>query len=66
MSFVETVASIAIGFVVSLCAQLWIFPHFGIVVTMQENLQIVGFFTITSVIRSYFVRRFFNSIRTKT
>ena len=66
MSAVETAANILIGFAVSFASQIAIFPIFDIHLSMATNLQLTLFFTIISIIRSYALRRFFNSIRIKT
>ena len=61
-SFVEAVINIASGFVIALLT--WIFivsPVWEIEVTMLDNLLIIGMFTVISIIRSYFWRRFFNA-----
>lgn len=58
-SFIEACASIALGFVISLC--VWVFiikPVYGIEVAFLSNLEITGIFTIFSVARSYAVRRY--------
>jgi hypothetical protein len=65
MSAVETAANILIGFAVSFASQVAFFPLFDIHLSMATNLQLTFFFTVVSVIRSYALRRFFNSIRTK-
>ena len=59
-SLAESLLNIAIGFVVSLVAQLAIFPLFGIYVPLASNLSIGLFFTGVSLVRGYAVRRFFN------
>lgn len=59
-SMVETAASVAIGYVVALLSQLAIFPLFGIHATMTDNLLIGAWFTVISIVRGYYVRRFFN------
>lgn len=59
-SMIETAASVAIGYLVALASQLAIFPLFGIHATMSDNLLIGAWFTVISIIRGYFVRRFFN------
>ena len=59
-SMIETAASVAIGYVVALLSQIVIFPMFGIHATMTDNLLIGAWFTVISIIRGYFVRRFFN------
>ena len=59
-SMAETVASVAIGYVVALLSQLAIFPVFGLQVTLTDNLLIGAWFTVISIVRGYYVRRFFN------
>lgn len=59
-SMIETAASVAIGYLVALASQLAIFPLFGIHATLSDNLLIGAWFTVISIIRGYFVRRFFN------
>lgn len=60
-SLIEAVINVAIGFVVSLLLTAWLLPAYGHHVTWSENLQITGIFTIASIARSYFVRRYFNA-----
>lgn len=62
-SLVETVASVAIGFVVSLLITAWLLPAYGHQVTMQQNIEITAVFTVASVVRGYAVRRFFNQLK---
>jgi len=59
-SMIETATSVAIGYLVALASQLAIFPLFGIYVTLSDNMLIGAWFTVISIIRGYFVRRFFN------
>ena len=66
MSLIETVSSVIIGFIVALISQLGIFPILGIEVTFSENIILGVFFTIVSIIRGYYVRRFFNWIGNKS
>lgn len=63
-SLLEALLGTSIGFAVALAAQLVIFPAFGIITSMETNLSIAGIMTLVSVIRSYFVRRFFNYLHT--
>ncbi len=59
-SFLETAVTIAIGFFVSMAVWQWIAaPLYDIEVTVSQNVGITLIFTISSFIRSYFVRRFF-------
>jgi membrane protein implicated in regulation of membrane protease activity len=59
-SLAETCLSIAIGFLVSLILTAAVLPAYGHAVTLGQNLQITGIFTVASIIRSYLVRRAFN------
>ena len=59
MSLVETLASIAIGFAVSVVITAIVMPAYGHHVTLVDNLQITGIFTVASIIRGYLVRRAF-------
>jgi hypothetical protein len=63
MSFVESCANVAIGYLVALASQLLVFPIYGIHVDLTTNLYIGAWFTVISIIRSYCVRRGFNRIR---
>lgn len=59
MSMVETMVSIAIGFAVSMLITAWVMPWFGFHPSLGQNFQITCVFTVTSIARSYLVRRFF-------
>lgn len=59
-SLSETAASVAIGYLVALVSQLAIFPLFGIQIAMTDNLMIGAWFIVISIVRGYYVRRFFN------
>ena len=59
-SLVEVITGTFIGYMVALASQLWIFPRFGLHPTFEQNLLIGAFFTLVSLVRGYFVRRFFN------
>lgn len=59
MSLVETVASIAIGFVVSFIITAVVMPAYGHSISASDNMQITAIFTVASVIRGYWVRRLF-------
>ena len=65
MSLIETTVSVAIGYIVALLSQIIIFPLFNINVTIGQNLLIGLFFTFTSIVRGYFVRRLFNRLSKK-
>jgi hypothetical protein len=59
-SAVETLANVLVGFGVAIMSQFAIFPMFGIHVSSETHLAIGGWFTITSIVRSYAMRRLFN------
>lgn len=61
-SLLESAANIAVGYGVAVAAQTVIFPLFGIDVPISDNLQIGGLFTLVSLVRSYALRRLFNSL----
>ncbi len=59
-SFVESLTNIFIGYVVAVLSQLLIFPMFGIIIPLGDNLLIGLYFTGISLVRSYVIRRYFN------
>ena len=59
MSLIETCASIAIGFVVSVIITALVMPAYGHDVTLADNIQITLIFTVASIVRGYAVRRLF-------
>lgn len=59
-SWVEVLAGTAAGFLLSLAAQAFIMPWYGIATSYEQDLGIVTFFTGLSILRGYVVRRFFN------
>ena len=59
-SFIESCINILIGYFVALLSQIAVFPLFDIHVSLGDNLLIGFYFTVISLFRSYFVRRFFN------
>ena len=62
-SAIEATANIASGFIVSYCVWLWVIPFFWphLKSSHATNLMIVTLFTITSWLRSYGWRRFFEA-----
>lgn len=59
-SLAETRLSIAIGFVVSVVITALVLPAYGHAVSLGDNIQITGIFTVASIARGYLVRRAFN------
>jgi len=64
-SLTETVTNILIGFIISMSINAWILPLMGFNVTLTQNFIITVTFTVFSIIRSYLLRRMFNSISLK-
>lgn len=62
-SFVESWANIVVGFSINWIANLCILPLFGFRVTGTQAFQIGVFFTVISLVRSYVLRRWFNSLK---
>lgn len=62
-SFVETVTSTAIGFVVSLVLTAVVMPSFGYPTTWAHDFWITSIFTVASIARGYCVRRMFEAWR---
>ena len=59
-SLIEAGINTLIGYVVSVIAQVIMFPKFGIYVSLSTNMWIVFWFTVISLVRSYVIRRWFN------
>jgi hypothetical protein len=63
MSLVEVTTNIALGFLLALLTQYAVFPLFGLVVSLTNNLVIGAVFTAVSLVRSFTLRRLFEAIR---
>ncbi len=61
-SFVEAILNTAIGFIISMAANMIVLPWFGFKVSMTQAFNIGVIFTFISIIRSYILRRLFNRI----
>ena len=60
-SLIESLTSTTIGIIIGIVLNLTILPIFGYPVSLSDSLWISVIFTAVSVIRSYAVRRIFNS-----
>lgn len=60
-SLIESIVNILIGYFTALFSQFLIFPLFNINIPLSDNLLIGLYFTIISLIRSYLVRRYFDT-----
>ena len=65
MSLAESLANVLVGYGVAVLTQLVVFPLFGLVVTVTENLLIGLIFTAVSIVRSYVLRRSFEGLRVR-
>ena len=59
-SVLEVVASIAIGLVVSVITNHFVFPMYGFIPSPRQNVEITVIYTVISFARGYGVRRMFN------
>lgn len=64
-SLLESLLNVLIGYGIALAAQIIVFPFFGIHIAMHDNILIGIIFTGVSIVRSYFLRRFFNLMHVK-
>ena len=64
-SFIESITNTAVGFVISFASTFLIFPLVGISSSAGKNIIITLFFTTISILRGYFIRRWFNKNITK-
>lgn len=62
-SLTEAIANIAIGYCVAIAAQVVIFPLFGIHISPASHASIGALFTVVSLVRSYALRRLFETLR---
>ena len=63
MSAIESVANVAIGYLLSVAVQIATFPLFGVDLPIRDNLLLGAFITVVSLSRSYAIRRLFNFYR---
>lgn len=61
MSLLETLANVGVSYLISIITQAMVFPLFDIKMNLSENMQISGIFTVIGLIRTYVIRRIFNS-----
>ena len=60
-SLIESLTSTTIGIIIGIVLNLTVLPIFGYPVSVSDSLWISIIFTIVSIIRSYIIRRWFNS-----
>lgn len=59
VSLIEATSNTASGFLLSFFVWHFVGPLFGYEVTWSDNLIFTSIFTVVSILRSYFWRRFF-------
>lgn len=64
-SLLEACIGTAIGYSIAFASNLIILPLFGFKPSLHANFWITNFFTVVSVVRSYYVRRLFNYLHHK-
>lgn len=62
-SATEAGANIAVGFTINYCANLLIFPLFGMHISPGSNFLLGLIYTAISLVRSYVLRRWFNNLK---
>ena len=62
-SLIESVIQTIIGLGTSILIQIILYPIMGIPVTFSQNLIITLVFFTVSIVRGYFVRRIFDSMK---
>lgn len=62
MSMVESVVNVAVGFGISLGAQIVFLPMLGVTVSMTQNFIFALIMTAISIARSYLLRRVFEAL----
>lgn len=65
MSLLESIANVLVGYGVAVTTQILVFPLFGWQASVQDNLTIGLIFTGVSLVRSFALRRVFESIRVR-
>lgn len=63
LSIIEAVTNTFIGLLMSFTIQLSLYPMLGIPVSLNQNVIITLVFFISSFLRGYFLRRFFNQFK---
>jgi len=61
-SALEAITNVAIGYLVSVSANILILPMFGYAVSIADSFGIGLAFTAVSLVRGYVLRRLFNRI----
>jgi hypothetical protein len=62
MSWMESLINIAVGFGISLLAQMYFLPLLGVNIDFHQNLMFALIMTVISILRSYSLRRIFEAM----
>ncbi len=62
MSMLESIINIAVGFGISLGAQMLFLPMLGVAISFSQNLTFALIMTVISIARSYVLRRLFEAL----
>lgn len=60
-SFIEATLNTIIGYFINLGVQLIVYPLYGAVFTLSQNIQIGLIFMAVSLARGFVIRRWFNA-----
>lgn len=60
-SMLESWTNVAVGFAINYSGNIFILPLFGVNMTPHKALGIGMVFTVISVVRSYYLRRLYNT-----
>jgi len=63
MSMVESLTNVFVGYWLAVGTQFVIFPWFGMTASLHDNLAIGAIFTVVSILRSFGLRRLFETWR---
>ena len=60
-SFIETIISVFVGWIIGVILNMLVLPLFDYDVSLTDGVLISIIFTVVSIIGSYIIRRWFNS-----
>lgn len=62
LSAIETITSTIVGYIIAVVLFKFLMPLFGFSTSWNQSYILTFIFAIASILRGYFIRRFFNSI----
>jgi hypothetical protein len=63
VSFLEALTNVVVGYLLAVLLQMIAFPMFGLAVSVTDNLAIGALFSAVSLVRSFALRRLFETVR---